>query len=161
LEAIAPKDVRKRCREDRPDPPGRQRPRGVFAGRTPPEAPAREEVVPAGPVGLVEPEPRVLERPVLVEPPIAEERFGEPVLVRHLEIPRGHDLVGVDVLGGERDHLAGERPPRLGHGQRPPTAASVSMPGRVRGSDTTPLTALAAAVSGEARKVRPPLPWRP
>ena len=35
------------------------------------------------------------------------------------------------------------------------------MPGSVRGSDTTPLTALAAAVSGEARNVRPPLPWRP
>ena len=35
------------------------------------------------------------------------------------------------------------------------------MPGSVRGSVTTPLMAVAAAVSGEARKVRPPLPWRP
>ena len=31
----------------------------------------------------------------------------------------------------------------------------------VRGSVTTPVTALAAAVSGEARNDRPPLPWRP
>ena len=35
------------------------------------------------------------------------------------------------------------------------------MPGSRRGSLTTPLIALAAAVSGEARNVRPPLPWRP
>ena len=35
------------------------------------------------------------------------------------------------------------------------------MPGSVRGSVTTPVIALAAAVSGEARNVRPPLPWRP
>ena len=35
------------------------------------------------------------------------------------------------------------------------------MPGSRRGSLTTPLMALAAAVSGEARNVRPPLPWRP
>ena len=35
------------------------------------------------------------------------------------------------------------------------------MPGRRRGSATTPAIALAAAVNGEARKVRPPLPWRP
>ena len=34
-------------------------------------------------------------------------------------------------------------------------------PGSRRGSATTPAIALAAAVSGEARKVRPPLPWRP
>ena len=35
------------------------------------------------------------------------------------------------------------------------------MPGRRRGSATTPAIADAAAVSGEARNVRPPLPWRP
>ena len=35
------------------------------------------------------------------------------------------------------------------------------MPGRRRGSATTPAIALAAAVNGEARNVRPPLPWRP
>ena len=35
------------------------------------------------------------------------------------------------------------------------------MPGSRRGSATTPAIALAAAVSGEARNVRPPLPWRP
>ena len=38
---------------------------------------------------------------------------------------------------------------------------AASMPGSVRGSVTTPVIADAAAVSGEARNVRPPLPWRP
>src|SRR4029078_3667349 len=43
----------------------------------------------------------------------------------------------------------------------PPTVTSASIPGSVRGSVTRPLLADAAAVSGEARNVRPPLPWRP
>ena len=38
---------------------------------------------------------------------------------------------------------------------------SRSTPGSVRGSVTTPAIADAAAVSGLARNVRPPLPWRP
>ena len=37
----------------------------------------------------------------------------------------------------------------------------MSIPGSVRGSVTTPVIAEAAAVNGEARKVRPPFPWRP
>ena len=46
----------------------------------------------------------------------------------------------IDVLGVDLDDLAREHPERLGHGQRPPTAARVSMPGSVRGSVTTPVT---------------------
>ena len=40
-------------------------------------------------------------------------------------------------------------------------AGAESKSGSVRGSVITPVSALAAAVRGEARKDRPPLPWRP
>ena len=53
----------------------------------------------AGHPRLVEDERRVLERAVLLEPPVAEERLGEAGLVGHLEVARRDDLVGVDVLG--------------------------------------------------------------
>ena len=53
---------------------------------------------------------RLLERAVLLEPPVAEERLGEAVLVGHLEVARRDDLVGVDVLGRQRDDPAGEDP---------------------------------------------------
>ena len=115
-------------------------------------------ILSTGHLRAIEDEARLPQRSVLREPPIAEERLGEPGLVGHLEIAGRDDLVRVDVLGGQRDDLAGEDRERLGHRQRPPTAARVSMPGSRRGSATTPAIALAAAVSGEARKVRPPLP---
>ena len=51
---------------------------------------------------------RLLERPVLLEAPVAEERLGEAGLVGDLEVAGRDDLVGVDVLGRERDDLAGE-----------------------------------------------------
>ena len=54
----------------------------------------------------VEDERRVLERPVLLEPPVAEQRVGEAGLVGHLEVAGGDDLVRVDVLGIERDDPA-------------------------------------------------------
>ena len=38
--------------------------------------------------------------------------------------------------------------------QRPPTAASDSIPGSVRGSVTTPVTAVAAAVTGKIADAR-------
>ena len=105
---------------------------------------------------------RLLERPVLLEPPVAEERLGQAVLVGDLEVAGRDDLVGVDVLGRDRDDPAGEDGERLGHAVSDPRRWPASRcPGRRRGSATTPAIALAAAVSGEARNVRPPLPWRP
>src|SRR5674476_946103 len=72
------------------------------------------------------------------------------------------DLVRVHVLRAQQDDPAGELAERLAHVQfPPPTVAGAVMPGSVRGSVTTPLIALAAAVIGEARNVRPPFPWRP
>src|SRR5207342_2476175 len=126
-----------------------------------PEVVAHEQDPPAGHLGPVEDEWRILERPVGLEPPVAEQGLGEALLVGHLEVAGRHDLVRVDVLRRQRDDLAPEHPERLRHDQRPPTSASASIPGRRRGSATTPAIALAAAVSGEARNVRPPAPWRP
>ena len=51
-----------------------------------------------------------------------------------------------------------ERGGHLSDRRRP---AAASMPGSVRGSVTTPVIAAAAAVRGDARNDRPPLPWRP
>ena len=142
-------------------PQGDERPRRVLARRAGPEVVAGEEDLAAGHLRPVDDERRVLQAAVLVEPPVAEQGLGEAVLVGDLEVASRHDLVRVDVLRGERDDGAREGPVRLGHRQRPPMPAVVSMPGSVRGSVTTPLIAEAAAVSGEARNDRPPLPWRP
>src|SRR5215210_164537 len=161
LQGVAPKDVGKSRRQDRPDAPRRQCPWGVFARGSRPEVVPGEEDLAAGHLRPIEDEPRLPQRSILVEPPVAEERLGEAQLVGDLEVARRDDLVGVDVLGGEWDDLRRERGVRFRHGHRPPTTASASTPGRRRGSLTTPAIADAAAVSGEARRVRPPLPWRP
>ena len=71
----------------------------------------------------------------------------------HLEEARRDDLIGVDVVGAEHDGARGER------GERAHRDTSVT--GALRTSVTRPVTAAAAAVSGEARNVRPPLPCRP
>src|SRR3954470_21895499 len=133
----------------------------MLARRAGAEVVAHEEDLPAGHPWLVEDERRGLERFLLLEPPLPEQRVREARLVGDLQVARRDDLVRVDVLGAERDDPGRELAVRLGHRQRPPTAASDSMPGSVRGSATTPAIAEAAAVSGEARNVRPPLPWRP
>ena len=70
--------------------------------------------------------------------------------------------IGGDGKDDDATPTVGNRTPilsRISNEVKPdPTLASVSMPGRRRGSATTPAIALAAAVSGEARNVRPPLP---
>ena len=126
-----------------------------------PEVVADEEDLPADHVGPIEDEARHLERAVLLVAPVAEERLGEPVLVGHLEVAGRDDLVRVDVLGGERHDPARERLEGLGHVSGHRLARSTRSPGSRRGSATTPAIADAAAVSGEARNVRPPFPWRP
>ena len=81
--------------------------------------------------GLVEDERRVLERPVLLEPPVAEQRVGEALLVGDLEVARRDDLVGVDVLGRQRHDRAREARGRLGHLSTPRRrSTSASMPGQ-------------------------------
>src|SRR5690349_13557394 len=163
LEAVVAEDVGERRGQDRLHAPRRERPGRVLAGRPGAEVVADEQDPAPGHLRSIDDERRLLERTVLLEPPVPEEGLGQPGLVRDLEIASRDDLVRVDVLGRDRDGAAREDGERLAHRmpQRPPTAAIASMPGRRRGSATTPAIALAAAVSGDARKVRPPLPCRP
>ena len=75
-----------------------------------------------------------------------------PALVDHLQKARRDDLIGVDVV--DEQTTAARR-------DRVKLATLLHHREQRRGSVTRPVTAAAAAVSGEARKVRPPLPWRP
>src|ERR1039457_453883 len=79
--------------------------------------------------------------------PIVEELLVEALLGGGLQEARRDDLVGIDVVQRQRDHAALE----IGEWGHSSVLTSV----------TTPVMALAAAVSGLARKVRPPLPCRP
>src|SRR6266700_124238 len=88
---------------------------------------------------------------LLVIAPVAEELLVQAFLRRGFQKPRRNDLIGVDIVIGQRNQAALEIG-ELFHG------SSQSI---VRTSVTTPATAVAAAVSGLTRNVRPPLPCRP
>ena len=79
--------------------------------------------------------------------PVAEELLVEPFFRCGLEKARRDNLVSIDVIGRYRHQSRFERQERLHR--------------MVLTSVTTPVRALAAAVSGDARNVRPPLPCRP
>src|SRR5206468_2828126 len=102
--------------------------------------------LPALHFGLIDDEIR-LGIAVRVVAPVVKELLIEAELRSRLEEAGRDDLVGVDVVQRQRDHLAFE----VGEWRH----------SRVLTSVTTPVMALAAAVSGLARKVRPPLPCRP
>lgn len=119
----------------------------MLTARTRAEVVARNEDASSGIPRIVEDERRRLLGAVFVEAPIVEEGVGEPRLHDHLQVARWDDLVGVHVLRGQRDQRAAEALDfRRAH------QASV------RGSVMRPRNAVAAAVSGEAKKVRPPFP---
>ena len=67
-----------------------------------PEVVARQQDLAALHLGLVEDEVRV-GRAVGQVAPVVEQGVGEARLLGRLEEPRRDDLVGVDVLGGQRD----------------------------------------------------------
>src|SRR5262245_22953681 len=79
--------------------------------------------------------------------PVAEELLIEPELGCRFQKARRNDLVRIDVV----------------HGERHETAVDIHewLHNIVLTSVTTPVMAVAAAVSGLARNVRPPLPCRP
>src|SRR5450759_1503682 len=79
--------------------------------------------------------------------PIVEKLLVETLLGGGLQEARRDDLVGIDVVQRKFDEAAFE----IGEWGHSSVLTSV----------TTPMMALAAAVSGLARKVRPPLPCRP
>ena len=95
------------------------------------------------------------------EQAVLEAGPGDP-----LQVDGGDDLVGVDVAAAQRDRGAGV----LGEGfhdssvlrrSRGTATRSGRTGARSAGAARVPVTAVAAATSGETRWVRPPLPWRP
>src|SRR4029450_7213462 len=69
-----------------------------------------------------------------------------------LEIDGRNDLIGVDIAAPQRKCGAGVAPEGI-HDHR--------LPDRSAGELSVPVTAVAAATSGDTRCVRPPLPCRP
>ena len=90
--------------------------------------------------------------PLLVQPPVGKEMRAEAAAIDCLEKARRNDLVGIHVFSGQHDAARCERSEWLHH---------LRAHERLRTSAIAPVTAVAAAVSGLARNVRPPLPWRP
>ena len=127
-----------------------QRPHGVLARRPGAEVGAGDEHGGAVVLRPVDDELRVLAPGR--EQPVLEAGAGDP-----LEVDRRDDLVGVDVAAPQRQAGAGV-PGELLHDVSPSGQASG---GRSEGEASVPVTAVAAATSGETRCVRPPLPCRP
>src|SRR5688572_7897202 len=82
--------------------------------------------------------------------PIEEEVSVKPFFADGLKETRRDDLIRVDIIDRQRNNPAFEGG-ELFHFET----------SRVLTSVTRPVMALAAAVSGLAKNVRPPLPWRP
>src|SRR5580658_1568900 len=78
--------------------------------------------------------------------PVAEQSLAHALFGDGLQITGRDDLIGIDIIGRDHDRFALD---------------GLEFHSRVLTSVTTPVTADAAAVSGLARNVRPPLPWRP
>src|SRR5579872_223096 len=155
LHRVLLEDVCEGTRDDDAQPPPDERPRSVLARGPAPEVGAGDEHTGADRVGPVERKVGV-RRAVRAPPPVAEQAVAESALVGDLEESRRDDLVGVDVVGGEHDvrRFDGrELVLLLGLHAAPPRSE--------RGSTTRPLTAAAAAVTGDASSVLPPRPCRP
>src|SRR5271157_40069 len=146
LERVLLEDIGERGADHRAKSELRQRPRSVLARAAAAEIVARQQHLRALPARLVQDEIG-MGVPLGVVPPVVEKLLVQPQLGNGLQEARGDDLVGVHVVDGERNHAAFEIRERL-HSS-------------VLTSVTTPVRALAAAVSGLARNVRPPLPCRP
>src|SRR5580698_1223603 len=118
----------------------------MFAGTAATEIIAGQQHLGILPACLIEDEIG-LRIPLRIVAPVVEELAVETLLRSRLQEARRNDLVGVDVVDGERRHAAFE----IGEWLHSSVLTSV----------TTPVRALAAAVSGLARNVRPPGPCRP
>src|SRR5688500_16799511 len=89
---------------------------------------------------------------VRVQTPISKEIRAEPITLDRFQKARRNDLVGIHIRGWDYHARRGKRSERLHLTGRHE---------RVRTSAMAPVTAVAAAVSGLARNVRPPFPCRP
>src|SRR5271165_5501412 len=147
LQRIALEDVREGSADDSSESVLEQRPGSMLTGTAAAEVIAREQNLrPFGP-RLVEDE-ILFRTPVSLIAPVEEELIAESFFRDGLQESRRNDLVRADVIHWKRNQTAFERCEFLHYSN-------------VLTSVTTPVTALAAAVSGLARKVRPPLPCRP
>src|SRR5450432_4112364 len=115
----------------------------MFAGTAAAKVIARQQDLRIPPLRLIQNKIR-LRIPLLIVTLRVEELLVEPHLRRRLQKSRGNHLVRVDVVERHRNQAAFKRSKRLHM--------------ILRTSLTTPESALAAAVRGEARNVRPPLP---
>src|SRR5919202_4402946 len=147
LECIVREDVGEVGRDDRLETCSLQRPRRMLARAAAAEIVARDQDFRARRLGLVQREIRT-RLSILIHTPVCKECIPQPCLISHLEIPCRDDLVGVDIGLRQCHALGGEGRNRVHY--------SIS-----RASAILPVTAVATAVSGLARKVRPPLPCRP
>src|ERR1022692_2790034 len=146
LQRILLEDIGEAGADHRAEAPLRQRPRSVLARAAAAEIVACQQHLRALDLRLVEDEIRI-RIPLRIVPPVVEELLVEALLGGSLQEARRNDLVGIDVVEGER--------------QNPAFEIREWLHSSVLTSVTTPVRALAAAVSGLARKVRPPLPCRP
>src|SRR5690348_264305 len=150
LGGVAAEDVTEPRGDHGPEAVVGQGPDRVLAGRAGAEVGAGDQDGRAVVLRLVEHEGRVLA-------PGGEQALAEAGPAHLLEVLGRDDLVGVHVAAAQRHGAAGVGDARL-HG-------SGSLDGsagyRSAGAARWPVTAVAAATSGETRWVRPPLPWRP
>src|SRR5688572_8861534 len=151
LERIGPEDIRERLGDDGSEAVIPECPWRVLARRSAPKVAPRNENSRAARFRPVQREVGT-RRPSLprgVESPIGEEMRAEPGANSGREKASRDDLVGIDVVEQKQRGTRGESCERF-HDH-------IS----VRASVIWPATAAAAAVSGLARNVRPPTPWRP
>src|ERR1035437_6552018 len=146
LQRVLLENIGEAGRDHRAEAPLGKRPGSVLARTAAAEVVAGQQHLDALRRGPVEHEigVRIARRVVA---PIVEELLVETLLGGGLQEARRNNLVGIHVVQGQRDHTALE----IGEWDHSSVLTSV----------TTPMMALAAAVSGLARKVRPPLPCRP
>src|ERR1700722_771073 len=146
LERVLAENIREGSAQHRAESELRERPRGVFPRAAAAEVIARQQDLRALYAGLIEDEIG-LRIALRIVAPIVKQLLIEAQLRRSLQEAGGNNLVGIDIVDRERNHAAFE--------------VSEGFHSMVLTSVITPVRALAAAVSGLARNVRPPLPWRP
>ena len=147
LQRVALEDVREGSADHGAESELGECPRSMLAGT------AAAEVV-AGQQNLDTQRPRLIQDEIRLRisfrivAPVVEKLLVQPFLGDRFQEPRRDDLIGVDVVDRERQKAAFELREFL-HWSN------------VLTSVTTPVMALAAAVRGLARNVRPPFPCRP
>src|ERR1700722_10860022 len=143
LEGVLAENIREGSAQHRAESELREPPRSVFPRAAAAEVIARQQDLRPLYAGLVEDEIG-LRIALRVIAPIVKQVLIEVQFRRSLQETRGNNLIGIDIVDRERNYAAFE--------------VSEGLHRMVLTSVITPVMALAAAVSGLARNVRPPLP---